>query len=78
MQTGTVAWFKSADGYGFIVPDEGGDDVFIHHTGIEMEGYRRLEKGQRVEFDVEMGPKGKPQATSVRVIGQPEHGLVGR
>lgn len=76
MQTGTVAHFSTMKGFGFICCDDGGDDVFVHHTGIDQEGYRKLEKGQRVEFDVEMGPKGKPQATGVRVIGQPEEGRV--
>ena len=76
MQTGTVAFFKSAEGFGFIVSDEGGSDIFVHHTGIEMEGYRKLEKGQRVEFETETGPKGKLQAINVRVIGEPEEGKV--
>ena len=72
MQTGIVAWFKASDGYGFIVPDAGGSDIFVHHTGILMDGYRKLDRGQRVEFETEIGPKDKPQAINVRIISQPE------
>ena len=66
-QTGTVKWFSAAKGYGFIGPDSGGKDLFTHHTGIEMEGYKTLKEGQRVSFIIEGGPKG-PQAGSVSVI----------
>ncbi len=62
---GTVKWFSNEKGYGFI-SREGGDDVFVHHSKIEMEGYRSLTEGQRVEFEVEQGPKGL-QATNVRM-----------
>jgi cold shock protein len=62
---GTVKWFSNEKGYGFIAR-EGADDVFVHHSKIEMEGYRSLTEGQRVEFEVEQGPKG-PQATNVRM-----------
>ena len=55
--TGTVKWFNSAKGYGFI-SREGGEDVFVHHSAIQMNGYRSLNEGQRVEFVVERGPKG--------------------
>jgi len=58
MATGTVKWFSNAKGYGFISPDEGGDDIFAHFSSIEMEGYKSLKEGQRVEFDVATGPKG--------------------
>jgi CspA family cold shock protein len=58
MPTGTVKWFSNAKGYGFISPDEGGDDIFAHFSSIEMEGYKSLKEGQRVEFDVADGPKG--------------------
>ena len=58
MPTGTVKWFSNAKGYGFISPDEGGDDIFAHFSAIEMEGYKSLKEGQRVEFDVSTGPKG--------------------
>lgn len=60
---GTVKWFNGAKGYGFI-SREGGDDVFVHHTAIQAEGYRTLEEGQAVEFAIERGPKGL-QATHV-------------
>lgn len=64
MATGKVKWFNNAKGYGFIAPDGGGDDVFVHHTAIKGDGYRTLNEGQDVEFEVEDGPKGK-QATNV-------------
>jgi CspA family cold shock protein len=55
--TGTVKWFNAAKGYGFLAQD-GGEDVFVHHSAIQMEGYRTLKEGQAVEFNVERGPKG--------------------
>jgi CspA family cold shock protein len=64
--TGTVKWFNGGKGYGFI-EREGGEDVFVHFSAIQSEGYRNLEEGQRVEFTVEQGPKG-PQATNVVVV----------
>ena len=57
MATGTVKWFNDAKGYGFI-SQEGGEDVFVHHTAIQMDGFRTLKEGERVEFDVTQGPKG--------------------
>ena len=63
---GTVKWFNASKGYGFI-ESEGGKDVFVHHSAIQMEGYATLDEGQRVEFDVEQGPKG-PSATKVTRI----------
>jgi cold shock protein len=66
MAQGTVKWFNSEKGYGFIAVD-GGQDLFVHYTAIDMEGYRSLEDGQRVEFEVGQGPKG-PQAESVRIV----------
>ncbi len=66
MAHGTVKWFNAEKGYGFITLDEGGQDVFVHYTAIEAKGYRSLEEGQKVEFDVGQGPKG-PQAESVRL-----------
>ncbi|HET6729288.1 MAG TPA: cold-shock protein [Jiangellaceae bacterium] len=66
MAQGTVKWFNSEKGYGFIAVD-GGQDLFVHYTAIDMEGYRSLEDGQRVEFEVGQGPKG-PQAEQVRVV----------
>ena len=58
MATGTVKWFNNTKGYGFIAPDDGGEDVFVHHSAITMTGYRTLNEGQRVQFSVERGPKG--------------------
>ena len=55
--TGTVKWFNGSKGYGFI-SREGGDDVFVHHSAIQAEGYRNLQEGQRVEFTIERDPKG--------------------
>ncbi|MDO9063033.1 MAG: cold-shock protein [Microbacterium sp.] len=66
MANGTVKWFNAEKGYGFITLDEGGQDVFVHYTAIDAKGYRSLEEGQKVEFDVGQGPKG-PQAESVRL-----------
>lgn len=66
MQNGTVKWFNNAKGYGFITPEEGGEDVFVHHSAINIEGYRTLNEGQSVSFEAENGPKGM-QATSVNV-----------
>ncbi len=65
MATGTVKWFNNTKGYGFIAPDDGGEDVFVHHSAINMEGYRKLVEGQKVEFEVTTGPKGL-QAQNVR------------
>jgi CspA family cold shock protein len=65
--TGTVKWFNGAKGYGFI-EREGGEDVFVHYSAIRGEGYRNLEEGQQVEFNVEPGRKGL-QAVDVAVIG---------
>jgi CspA family cold shock protein len=64
--TGTVKWFNAEKGYGFISQAEGAD-VFVHYSAIEMNGYRSLEEGQQVEFDVQEGPKGL-QAASVRPV----------
>ena len=66
MATGTVKWFNNEKGYGFIAR-EGGDDVFVHFSNIQSNGYRTLEEGQRVEFDVAPGRKGE-EAQNVRVI----------
>jgi CspA family cold shock protein len=65
MAQGTVKWFNSEKGYGFIAQDDGGADVFVHFSAIQMEGYKALEENQKVEFDVTQGPKG-PQAENVR------------
>ena len=58
MAIGTVKWFSNAKGYGFIAPDEGGDDIFAHFSAIEMEGYKSLRQGQKVQYEVVHGPKG--------------------
>jgi CspA family cold shock protein len=65
--TGTVKWFNGAKGYGFIEREEG-EDVFVHYTSIRGEGFRNLEEGQRVEFNIEQGRKGL-QAADVTVVG---------
>jgi CspA family cold shock protein len=66
-EQGTVKWFNNAKGYGFISREQGGQDIFVHQSAIQAEGYRSLEEGQRVEFDVTKGPKGL-QAENVRPI----------
>jgi len=64
---GTVKWFNSEKGFGFIAPDDGSQDVFAHYSAIQSGGYRSLEENQRVEFEVTSGAKG-PQASGVRAI----------
>ena len=66
MAQGTVKWFNSEKGYGFIAVD-GGEDVFVHFSSIEMDGYKALDDGQRVEFEIAQGQKG-PQAERVRLV----------
>jgi cold shock protein len=67
MRTGTVKWFNNTKGFGFIAPSEGGEDVFVHFSAIQGDGYRTLNEGQNVNFEVEQGPKGL-QATQVSVV----------
>lgn len=67
MAQGTVKWFNDDKGFGFIEQDGGGDDVFVHHTAIQMNGYRKLEEGQRVEFEITQGDKGQ-QAANVTAV----------
>jgi len=67
MATGTVKWFNNDKGFGFITPDDGGKDLFAHHTEIESTGYRSLEEGAKVEFEVREGPKGL-QASKIRTL----------
>ena len=64
MAKGTVKWFNDQKGYGFITPEDGSKDLFVHHTAIQGEGFKSLRDGQSVEFEVSQGPKG-PQATNV-------------
>ncbi len=64
MSTGTVKWFNSTKGFGFIAPDDGGDDLFVHHSEIMTSGYASLDEGQKVKFEVGEGRKG-PCATKV-------------
>ena len=66
MAQGTVKWFNADKGYGFIAVD-GGRDVFVHFSAIQMDGYRSLEEGQRVEFDIEQSDRG-PQSSAVRAV----------
>ena len=66
-EIGTVKWFNDAKGYGFIAPESGQKDVFVHHSAIMAEGFRSLAEGDRVEFSIEQGPKG-PAAAQVKKI----------
>jgi cold shock CspA family protein len=67
MATGTVKWFNDSKGFGFITPTEGGEDLFAHHTAIQMSGFKTLKEGQKVEFEVRRGPKGL-QAANIKPI----------
>jgi len=67
MPTGTVKWFSDDKGFGFITPDDGDKDLFVHHTGINGEGYRSLQEGAKVSYDAEQGEKG-PKAVNVTAI----------
>ena len=67
MDTGTVKWFDAAKGFGFITPDQGGKDLFVHHSEIRTEGYASLDDGQKVEYQVGEGKKG-PCATNVKPV----------
>jgi CspA family cold shock protein len=68
MATGTVKWFNADKGYGFITPDGGGADLFVHFSAIQSSGYKTLEEGSKVEFEETQGQKG-PQATNVVAVG---------
>jgi CspA family cold shock protein len=67
MATGTVKWFNESKGYGFITPDEKGEDLFAHFSAIKMDGFKTLKEGQRVSFEVTTGPKGK-QASNIQAV----------
>ena len=67
MATGTVKWFNDSKGFGFITPDEGGKDLFAHHSSIQMEGYKSLKETQKVSFDVVSGQKG-PAAANIKLL----------
>ncbi|QWC83833.1 cold-shock protein [Nocardioidaceae bacterium] len=67
MAQGTVKWFNAEKGFGFIAQQDGGDDVFVHYSAIQTQGYKSLDENQQVEFDVTQGPKG-PQAENVRPL----------
>jgi CspA family cold shock protein len=67
MATGTVKWFNDAKGFGFITPDEGGEDVFAHFSQIKSNGFKTLAESQKVSFEVTMGPKGK-QASNIEPL----------
>ena len=67
MATGTVKWFNAEKGYGFIAVDGSSDDVFVHYSAIDSTGFRSLDEGQKVEFDIAQGPKG-PQAEHVKLV----------
>ncbi|MEM6107734.1 cold-shock protein [Mycobacterium sp. 050272] len=67
MTQGTVKWFNNDKGFGFIAPDDGATDVFVHHSEIQGSGFRSLEENQRVQFEINQGPKG-PQAVQVTIV----------
>ena len=68
MATGTVKWFNDSKGFGFITPDEGGEDLFAHFSAINMSGFKTLKEGQKVSFEVTNGNKGKKQASNIQAI----------
>jgi CspA family cold shock protein len=66
MATGIVKWFNDSKGFGFIAPDTGGEDLFAHYSAIQANGFRKLSEGQRVSFEITIGPKGK-QASNIQL-----------
>jgi len=67
--TGVVKWFNNAKGYGFVTPDQGENDVFVHFSSITMEGYKTLKEGQKVQFEMTEGPKGL-HAADIKAVGE--------
>lgn len=67
MPKGTVKWFNNAKGYGFIGPDDGSKDLFVHYSAVQLQGYKALHEGQKVEYEVAQGEKG-PQAANVKLL----------
>ncbi len=68
MSTGTVKWFNSTKGYGFITPDEGGQDVFLHISAVERAGLASVAEGQKLSYDLQRGRSGKNEATNIKVV----------
>ncbi|HHE65267.1 MAG TPA: cold-shock protein [Bacteroidetes bacterium] len=68
MPTGTVKWFNDIKGWGFIIPDEGGEDIFVHYSEIKQEGFKTLKEGQKVKYDLKPGKNGKDQAANVQKL----------
>jgi cold shock protein len=73
MAIGKVKWFNNAKGYGFVLPLEGGEDLFVHYSAIQMDGYKTLKAGQDVQFDIVEGPKGL-HAVNIQNVGQDSDG----
>jgi CspA family cold shock protein len=67
MSTGTVKWFNDAKGFGFITPDDGGKDLFAHHSAIQGSGFKSLKEGQKVQYEAQQGPKG-PSAANIKPL----------
>ena len=74
MATGTVKWFNDSKGFGFIAPADGGEDVFVHFSAIEADGFKTLDKGDKVKYEVEEGNEGKEQAVRVVIIEKAQGG----